>query len=301
MLPLDRNRSWGLLNPSRSYPKDEDLSAIVRIVTPGYLDAMGIRLAAGRDFSWQDAANTEGVVIINETGARRHWPGESPIGRLARGMGKDPDRVIGVVADVRVSSLETSSGAEMYLLATEATPEGSELVVRSKLPLNVLTPMVMGTLRKLNPAQPATVFRPVQALVDHAVSPRRFFAMLVSIFAGLGLVLAALGIYGVVSYSVTRQTQEIGIRMALGATAGHVLLGVLSRTMRLATIGIGLGTIASFVVARAISSLLFHTEPADPATFLMMILLLIAVACMAGFFPARRASSIDPMVALRND
>jgi ABC-type antimicrobial peptide transport system permease subunit len=141
----------------------------------------------------------------------------------------------------------------------------------------------------------------VQALVDQVVSPRRFFAMLVSIFAGLGLMLAALGIYGVVSYSVTRQTQEIGIRMALGATAGHVLLGVLSRTMRLATIGIGLGAIASFVVARAISSLLFHTEPADPATFLMMILLLIAVACMAGFFPARRASSIDPMVALRND
>ena len=301
MLPLDRNRSWGLLNPSRSYPKDEDLSAIVRIVTPGYLDAMGIRLTAGRDFSWQDAANTEGVVIINETGARRHWPGESPIGRLARGMGKAPDRVIGVVADVRVSSLETSPGSEMYLLVTEASPEGSELVVRSKLPSDVLTPMVMSTLRKLNPAQPATGFRPVEALVDHTVSPRRFFVMLVSIFAGLGLVLAALGIYGVISYSVTRQTQEIGIRMALGATAGHVLLGVLSKTMRLATLGIGFGAIASLAVARWISSLLFQTAPADPATFVIMILLLTGVACAAGFFPARRASSIDPMVALRND
>jgi putative ABC transport system permease protein len=300
MLPLDRNRSWGLLNPSRPYPKDEDLGAIVRIVTPGYLDAMGIRLIEGRDFSWQDA-NKEGVVIINETGARRHWPGESPIGRLARGMGKDPDRVIGVVADVRVSSLETSPGPEMYLLVTEATPEGSELVVRSKLSPDALTSMVMNTLRKLNPAQPATVFRPVQTLVDHAVSPRRFFVMLVSIFAGLGLVLAALGIYGVISYSVTRQTQEIGIRMALGATAGHVLLGILSRTMRLATVGIGLGAITSLAVARWISSLLFHTEPAEPATFLIMILLLLSVACAAGFFPARRASSIDPMVALRND
>jgi len=301
MLPLDRNRSWGLLNPSRSYLKDEDLSAIVRIVTPGYLDAMGIRLTAGRDFSWQDAANTEGVVIINETGARRHWPGESPIGRLARGMGKAPDRVIGVVADVRVSSLETSPGSEMYLLVTEASPEGSELVVRSKLPPDVLTPVVMSTLRKLNPAQPATGFRPVEALVDHTVSPRRFFVMLVSIFAGLGLVLAALGIYGVISYSVTRQTQEIGIRMALGATAGHVLLGVLSKTMRLATLGIGFGAIASLAVARWISSLLFQTAPADPATFVIMILLLTGVACAAGFFPARRASSIDPMVALRND
>jgi predicted permease len=301
MLPLDRNRSWGLLNPSRAYPKDEDLGAIVRIVTPGYFDAMGIRLTSGRDFSWQDALKSEGVVIINETGARRHWPGESPIGRLARGMGKDPDRVIGVVSDVRVSSLETSPGSEMYLLVTEASPEGSELVVRSKLPPDVLTPMVMSTLRKLNPAQPATVFRPVQTLVDHTLSPRRFFVMLVSIFAGLGLVLAALGIYGVISYSVTRQTQEIGIRMALGATAGHVLLGVLSKTMRLATLGIGFGAIASFAVARWISSLLFHTEPADPATFVIMILLLTGVACAAGFFPARRASSIDPMVALRND
>jgi ABC-type antimicrobial peptide transport system permease subunit len=189
----------------------------------------------------------------------------------------------------------------MYLLATEATPEGSELVVRSKLPPEVLTSTVMSVLRKLNPAQPATVFRPVQTLVDHAVSPRRFFVMLVSVFASLGLVLAALGIYGVISYSVTRQTQEIGIRMALGATTARVLWGVLSKTIRLAMIGIGLGAIASFVVAKWISSLLFHTEPADPVTFLVMILLLTAVACAAGFFPARRASSIDPMIALRID
>ena len=141
----------------------------------------------------------------------------------------------------------------------------------------------------------------MQTLVDHTVSPRRFFVMLVSIFAALGLMLAALGIYGVISYSVTRQTQDIGIRMALGATAGHVLLGVLSKTMRLATLGIGFGAIASLAVARWISSLLFHTAPADPATFVIMILLLTGVACAAGFFPARRACSIDPVVSLRND
>jgi ABC-type antimicrobial peptide transport system permease subunit len=215
-------------------------------------------------------------------------------------MGKAPDRVIGVVADVRVSSLETSPGSEMYLLVTEASPEGSELVVRSKLPPDVLTPMVMSTLRKLNPAQPATGFRPVEALVDHTVSPRRFFVMLVSIFAGLGLVLAALGIYGVISYSVTRQTQEIGIRMALGATAGHVLLGVLSKTMRLATLGIGFGAIASLAVARWIS--LTVPNGARRSRHLRdHVILLTGVACAAGFFPARRASSIDPMVALRND
>ena len=257
----------------------------MRIVTPGYLEAMGIRLTSGRDFSWQDASNTEQVVIINETAARRHWPGESPLGHLARGMGKNPARVIGVVSDVRVSSLETSPGSEMYLLATQATPEGSELVVRSKLPPDVLTPTVMSALRRLNSAQPVATFRPVQTLVDHAVSPRRFFVLLVSIFAALGLLLAALGIYGVISYSVTRQTQEIGIRIALGATAGRVLIGVLSGTLRLAMIGIILGGIVSMGVARWIGSLLFHTETADPATFLLMMLLLTAVACAAGFFP----------------
>ncbi len=301
MLPLERERRWGLLNPSREYPKDEDLSAIVRIVTPGYLDSIGIRLTAGRDFSWQDAAHIEPVVIINNTAAQRHWPDENPIGHLARGMGKNPARVIGVVSDVRVSSLETSPGSEMYLLSSQADPEGAELVVRSKLPPDVLTASVMRTLRKLNPAQPATLFRPVQTLVDHAVSPRRFFVMLVSIFASLGLVLAALGIYGVISYSVARQTQEIGIRMALGATAARVLFDVLSKTARLAIIGIALGALASLVVARWISSLLFQTEPADPVTFVAMIVLLTIVALVAGFLPARRASSVEPMIALRND
>jgi predicted permease len=299
MLPLDRNRSWGLLNVERVYPKNEDLSAIVRIVTPGYIEAIGIRFVQGRDFSWQDASNTEPVVIINESAARRHWPGESPVGRLARGMGKNAARVIGVVSDVRISSLEGSPGAEMYLLATEATPEGAELVVRTKLPPDVLTPSVIGTLRKLNPAQPATAFRPVQALVDHSVSPRRFFVLLVGVFAALGLVLAALGIYGVISYSVTRQTQEIGIRMALGAAPARIQLGVLSRTVRLALLGIAVGSIASFAASKLIASLLFKTEPTDPTTFLGVQILLLAVAVFAGYLPAHRASRVDPMIALR--
>jgi putative ABC transport system permease protein len=299
MLPLDRNRSWGLLNVARTYPRDEDLSAIVRIITPGYLDAIGIRVIEGRDFSWQDAGNKEAGVIINESAARRHWPGESPIGRLARGMSKDASRVIGVVSDVRVSSLEGSTGAEMYILAMNATPEGSQLVVRSKLPPDVLTAEVIPTLRKLNPAQPATAFRPVQTLVDHAVSPRRFFVLLVSIFAALGLVLAALGIYGVISYSVTRQTQEIGIRLALGATPASVQIRVLSRTMRLALVGVAVGVGASFAASRVIASLLFKTEPTDPTTFAGVLILLLTVAVLAGYVPALRATRIDPITALR--
>jgi ABC-type antimicrobial peptide transport system permease subunit len=137
--------------------------------------------------------------------------------------------------------------------------------------------------------------------VDHAVSPRRFFVLLVTVFAALGLLLASLGIYGVISYSVTRQTREIGIRMALGATATRVQWGVISRTLRLALLGIAVGTLASIAVARSIASLLFGTGPTDPAAYVSMVLLLSAVALVAGYLPARRASRIDPMAALRGN
>jgi len=160
---------------------------------------------------------------------------------------------------------------------------------------------VMHMLRAINPAQPATEFTPIQQLVDHATSPRRFFVLLVGAFACLGLLLASLGIYGVISYSVTRQTQEIGIRMALGATQSSVQLDVIWKTFRLALVGIAIGVIASLVISRLVTSLLFQTAPGDPLTFVAMVALLGAVALLAGYLPARRASRIDPMVALRNN
>ncbi len=300
MLPLDRDRGWGLVNPSREYGKEEDQGAIVRIITPGYLDAMGIRLIEGRDITWQDTLNKQPVVIINESAARRHWPGQSPIGREARGFDDKPGTVIGVVADVRVSSLESSPGSEIYLPVFYG-PEGAQLVVRSKLPPDVLTASIMPVLRHNNPAQPNNTFRPVQSLVDHSVSPRKFFVYLVAIFATLGLVLAALGIYGVISYSVTRQTQEIGIRMALGATPGIVQRSVLLRTLKLAAIGVAIGAAASVLTARVIASLLFHTDPDDPPTFAIAIFLLVGVALAAGYFPALRATRVDPVIALRSE
>ncbi len=299
MLPLDRNRSWGVENASHTYNKGDERSAIVRIVTPGYFDAMGIHLVEGRDFSWRDTSSSETVLILNQTAARRHWPGESAIGHFASGISKNPSRVIGIVSDVRVATLEGSPTGEMYLSAAQSGPEGSNLVVRSTLPPDVLTPSVMDVLRKLNPAQPAAVFRPVQSLVDHAVSPRRFFVYLVAIFAALGLILAALGIYGVISYSVTRQTQEIGIRMALGARPGQVQAAVLGRTLRLALIGIAIGAVASLAASRVIASLLFKTEPTDPIVFLETLVLLVVVSVMAGYVPALRATRIQPIIALR--
>lgn len=268
------------------------------MVTPGYIGAMGIRLLGGRDFTWHDTPDSERVIIINEAAARRHWPGEDPVGRLAYGIGDGESRVIGVISDVRQSSMEEAVGPEVYAPVTQNDPEGAELVVRSPLPPEVIASTVANALRGRGPNQLAAEFRPVQRLVDHAVSPRRFFVLLVGAFAVLGLILAALGIYGVISYSVMSQTKEIGIRMALGATAGRVQRGVLARTLRLALAGVALGTLGSLGAAGLISSLLFGTVPTDPATFAVTVLLLVAVAFVAGYIPARRASRIDPVIAL---
>jgi predicted permease len=301
-LPMSRNRSWGIAAKGEQKPKDSDFVGVfVYIVSPGYLKAMGMRLLQGRDIRWDDLTNNRSVVVINQTVARKLWPGQDPIGRHAITGGNEPE-IIGVIADVRESSAEDNAGAQMYLPATKQFgPEGSFLVVRSSLPPASLAMSVMRTLREINPGQSSTEFRPIRGLVDHATSPRRFFVLLVGVFAGLGLLLASLGIYGVITYSVTRQTQEIGIRMALGATQTSVLLDVIGKTLRLALIGIAVGVITSFALARLIASLLFRTAPTDPLTFVGMMVLLGSVALLAGYLPARRASKIDPMVALRTD
>ena len=258
-----------------------------------------MHLRQGRDINWSDTPTSTPVILINEVAARREWPGQDPIGREAEGIGNGVTRVIGVVSDVHESSVEEAPNPEVFVPITQGNPEGGELVLRSNLPPGALAASVMSTLRSLNPRQPAVELRPIQQLVDHAVSPRRFFVLLVGIFAALGLLLASLGIYGVISYSVTQQTQEIGIRMALGATQARVQLGVIARTLKLALIGIAVGMVASFAIATLITSLLFGTAPTDPLTFATMLLLLVTVAFIAGYLPARRASRIDPIVALR--
>jgi predicted permease len=300
-LPMSTNRSWGIVAKGREKQKGVK-DTFVYVISPGYLRAIGMRLVEGRDISWNDSDKKMGVVIINETVARYLWPGEDPIGRIAVAGGLDA-RVIGVVADVHESNVEDQAGWQMYVsgITPQYGPVLAQLVVRSKVPPETLAPQVMRTLREINPGQPATEFRPVQRLVDHVVSPRRFFVWLVGAFAGLGLLLASLGIYGVISYSVTQQTQEIGIRMALGASQQRVQFGVLARTLRLAVLGIALGTVASYGIGSLIASLLYGTQATDRVTFLCMIVLLGGVALAAGYFPARRASRIHPMVALRNN
>jgi predicted permease len=301
-LPLDRNRSWGPPRiKGKTYRPGELPGAFVYIISPGYLKAMGMRLR-GRDFTWQDNDKGEGAVVLNETAAKGLWPGEDAVGKMAV-IGRKDVRVIGVIADVRDTNVEGKPSWQMYLpmMQKDWGPDGATLVVRTKLPPQQLAGSVMRTLRDINPNQPAVEFRPMQRLVDHSLSPRQFFMMLVGVFAGLGLLLASLGIYGVISYSVTRRTQEIGVRMALGASPGIVQRGVLSKTLRMAAAGIVVGAVVSIAVAHLIASLLFGTAPTDPATFVAMVVLLAGVALLAGYLPARRASRINPMVALRND
>jgi predicted permease len=298
-LPLDRNRSWDLRAKGRAYPRGWNDDAFVYVVTPGYLRSMGMHLRSGRDFTWQDSATRGPVIIINQAAARRDWPGEDPLGRLAQGFGYGETRVIGIISDVRDSGLEETPNPEVYVPATQAQPDGENLVVRTKVPPQALASSVLKTLRALNPGQPAAEFRPLQRLVDHSVSPRRFFVALVTCFAVLGLVLASLGIYGVISYSVSRRTQEIGVRMALGATAPKIEFEVIAKTLRLTLFGIALGIVTSRALSRVVASLLFETASTDAATFATMFLLVNAVALLAGYIPARRASRVDPLVALR--
>ena len=301
-LPMSRNRSWGISVRGRDYRPGELEDTFVYIVSPGFLNAIGMHLVRGRDIQWDDTDPKVGVVVVNESVARRLWPGQDPIGQIAQVAGTDA-RVIGVVADVRESSVEGRPGWQMYLsgASPQFAPEGAQLVVRTKLPPASLASAVMSTLREINPSQPATEFRPLQRLVDRAVSPRRFFVLLVGVFAGLGLILASLGIYGVISYAVTQRTQEIGIRMALGASQGRVQLAVIGKTLFLALAGVATGTAASLATAHLIASLLFATPATDPATFVGTVLLLLLVGLLAGYIPARRASRINPMIALRNN
>jgi ABC-type antimicrobial peptide transport system permease subunit len=220
------------------------------------------------------------------------------VGQILDGGGRDI-RVVGVTDDVHEETVEGEAGWQIYYPATQEGPTGAELVIRTTLPPAQLAASVLATLRNINPNQPAAEFKPIGMLVDHANSPRRFFMLLVSAFALLGLLLAALGIYGVISYSVTRRTHEIGIRMALGAQASLIQRQVLSQSLWLVIVGIAIGAVASLASAHLVASMLFATSPWDAVTYCVIASVLLMVALISGYMPARRASYIDPLVALR--
>jgi predicted permease len=297
-LPLGRNRTWGIQALGVVYEDDQNPGVFPRIIDHRYLQAMEIPLRAGRYFTADDTDESRGVVILNETAAREAFPDQDALGGMIQ-MGEEGWEVVGIVGDVRHQSLEQASGGEMYLPMTKLWWPTLEMVVRSSLPPESLIPGVRRALEATDPTLPTGDFHTLESVVDQAVSPRRFTLILLGSFAGTALLLAALGIYSVLSYSVSQRVPEIGIRMALGESGGQVLGRVVARTMALAGIGIVMGGMGSFAVSRLTASLLYGIEPTDPLTFGSMAVILLVAAGLAGFIPARRASRTDPIAALR--
>ncbi len=297
-LPLGRNRSWGVGAKGVTYPQGQYPIAFPRIVNHGYLKTMRIPFRGGRDFTEHDTAESEKVLIINQAMAERLWPGQDAVGQIAN-VGRFERRIVGVVSNVRHSSLEEVSGLEMYLPITQSGSGSVELVVRTKLSTESVAPGVRAALGRVDPNLPTSEFQTLGQLVDQAASPKRLVTLLLGGFSLLALVLAALGIYGVISYSVTQRTNELGIRMALGARATDVLKLVIGQGMLPVAIGLALGLVAALVLTRLMASLLFGVSATDPMTFAGIAFLLADVALVACWLPARRAAKIDPMIALR--
>jgi predicted permease len=300
VLPLDGDRGWQVSGQGQVWDKNNHPEAYIRVVSDGYFQALGVPLKSGREFTESDRTSSEPVVMVNETLARTLWPGQDAVGQM---MTQDGGRrIIGVVGDVHHGGPEALGGSEMYMPMRQTGDYAAMmLVVRTALPPDNLAPSIRTALRPIDPNLPVTEFQTLQGLVDKVVSPRRFLVILLSGFAGFALLLASLGIYALISYSVSQRTKEIGIRMALGASSGLVRRGILAKTLRLALVGVALGTFGSFALSKWIQSLLFGTTPTNPVVFLGISLLLCAVALVAAYIPARRASRIEPLQALRTE
>ena len=278
-----------------------------RQVTTGYFETMGVKLRQGRFFDEHDNAQSQPVVIINETMARQYWPGESAVGKRINLEPEDPASpwrlVVGVIADVKEMGLEAPPKAETFFpfqqLPTMLWNMPRDLTVRtSGDPMNPAA-AVRQAVWSVDPAQPVSNVRTMEDILSEEVAQRRIGMTLLTAFAALALLLASLGIYGVLSYAVTQRTQEIGVRMALGANRRAVVRMVMTDGLRLAGAGVVLGLGASFALTRLMANLLFGVSANDPRTLALVTLLLTAVAMLACYVPARRAAKVDPMVALR--
>jgi putative ABC transport system permease protein len=290
----------------------DDLTVLFRTVSAGYFAMMGIPIVAGREFSDADVRGPPGPVLVNDVLARR-WGGTSPVGdRLGvlKAARTRPDfgqplvgTVVGVVGDVKHFGLDAQPGPVVYVPYTHNPWPAMTLMARTVLPPAQILAAVDRAVRLAEPAIPMTGMGLGAATMDSRIrrsyAPQRLNAALVSAFAIAALLLAGVGIYGVMSYTVTLETREIGVRMALGAAPSNVLGAVVGRVVRIAVVGLVAGMGAALGLTRLITGLLYQVEPTDPATFLIVALVLLVVAFLAGFFPARRAAAVDPMEALR--
>jgi putative ABC transport system permease protein len=273
------------------------------VITPEYFRAMGITLIEGRDFSETDSRDAPKVVIIDERLAREYWPQESPLGKRIR-FGPPEDNepwhvIVGVVGEVKHESLNLPQRKSVYLPHAQIPIGGMALAVRTRTNPESLAAAVRSQVKELDPNQPVTAVRTMSEVISRSVWQPRLYAILFGVFACVALLLASVGIYGVMSYAVTQRTHEIGIRMALGAQRRDVLKLVIGQGMWLALIGVGLGVLASLGLTRLTQSLLFGVGATDPVTFTSVAAFLTLAALIACYIPARRAAKVDPMVALR--
>jgi putative ABC transport system permease protein len=283
-------------------PKGQEPVADVRVISHEYLKAMGVPLLKGRLFNEQDAADAKGRVVINDTMARRHWPGQDPIGKRVRIAWDDlEDEVIGVVGDVKHAGLHGEIRAMTYW-PFQRSPYGTmTIAVRTAGEATSVVNAIAGVVRQMDPDLVFANVRTMEEVVARSVAERRLTMLLLTVFAGAALLLAAVGIYGVIAYSVTQRTQEIGIRMALGAQRGDVLRMIVGQAMALTLTGILIGGVGAFLLTRLMTGLLFNVEPGDPLTFLAVAVVLGIVAACASYVPGRRATRVDPVIALRAD
>jgi len=268
-----------------------------RIIGPGYLRTMGIALLRGRDIDERDNETAPRVTLINETLARTLWPGQDPIGRRVR-FGSDTwVPVVGVVGDIHQSGLDVPSKPEFYVSSLQEVPWS--LAIHTSVEPTSLAPAVRRAIWSVNPDLAITDLASMEQILDEELSGRRVQTDLLSAFAALGLLLAAVGLYGVLAYLVGQQIPEIGIRMALGAEPSTILRRVVARGLQLTAIGLVLGAVGALFLSRLLTSVLYGVKPTDPLTYVAVAVALLIVAALACYIPARRASKVDPVVALR--
>jgi len=285
-------------------PPGQERIIVTRIISAGYFDTMGIPLLRGRPLTDQDTETTPNAVVISETMARRYWPGEDVIGkRIAPGRVRSPEdwiQIVGVAKDVRQFELTAEPRPQMYLSYRQAGFfEPRDLVVKTDVDPASLAATVRKAVWDIDKDQPVSNIQTMEEIFADSIARQRFSMLLLAIFAAVALVLAGVGIYGVMSYSVAQRTREIGIRMALGAQTSAVLKLAVGYGMRLVLAGIVIGLIAAIALTRVMATLLFGVTATDPTTFTLISLLLVAVAVIASYIPARRATRVNPIIALR--